>query len=69
LKGLSVERGLIGTAPDIPPAYIAMCHLLFDSVDAFMTAFMPHADMLQGDIRNYTDVDAVIQFNAIEIRG
>ena len=36
LKGMSVERGLTGTAPDLPPAYTAMCHLLFDSVDAFM---------------------------------
>ncbi|HWT97502.1 MAG TPA: EthD family reductase [Terriglobales bacterium] len=67
MKGMSVERGLTGTAPDLPPAYTAMCHLLFESVDAFMAAFLPHADWLQGDIKNYTDVEPVIQFNQIEI--
>jgi uncharacterized protein (TIGR02118 family) len=69
LKGISVERGLMGTAPDAPPTYIAMCHLLFDSIEAFLAAFMPHAAVLQSDIKNYTDVEAVIQFNEIEILG
>jgi uncharacterized protein (TIGR02118 family) len=69
LKGISVERGLMGTAPDAPPAYIAMCHLLFDSIEAFLAAFMPHAEVLQSDIKNYTDVEAVIQFNEVEILG
>lgn len=68
VKGISVERGLMGTAPDAPPAYAAMCHLLFDSIEAFMTAFMPHAETLQGDIKNYTDVEAIIQFNQVEIQ-
>jgi uncharacterized protein (TIGR02118 family) len=69
LKGLSVERGLMGTVPAEPPAYIAMCQLLFESVDAFLAAFLPHAEVLQGDIGNYTDIDAVIQFNQIEMLG
>lgn len=67
LKGMSVERGLSGTAPGMPPAHIAMCHLLFESVDAFMAAFLPHADWLQGDIKNYTDIAPVIQFNQVEL--
>jgi len=67
LKGLSVERGVLGTTPESPPTYSAMCHMLFDSIEAFMAAFLPHAETLQGDIKNYTDVEAVIQFNEIEI--
>lgn len=69
LKGLSVERGLMGTTSNSPPAYIAMCQLLFDSVEAFLEAFLPHAEVLQGDIGNYTDVEAIIQFNQIEMLG
>lgn len=67
LRGMSVERGLTSTAPDSPPAYAAFCHLSFDSVDAFMAAFLPHAEWLQGDIKNYTDVTPVIQFNQVEL--
>lgn len=63
LRGVSVEQGLGGTEPGSPPAYIAMCHLRFDSMDAFMAAFLPNAEALQGDIPNYTDIDPIIQFS------
>lgn len=67
LKSMTVEHGLSGPTPGSRPAYIAMCHLLFDSIDAFMEAFMPHMETLTGDIKNYTDVEAVIQFNDVKI--
>ena len=35
LRGVSVEEGLGGGQPESPPAYLAMGHLLFDSVEAF----------------------------------
>jgi uncharacterized protein (TIGR02118 family) len=35
LKSVAVEQGLAGGAPGTPMTYVAMCHLLFDSVDAF----------------------------------
>jgi len=46
-------------------ASIANAHL--NSVEAFLGAFMPHMAVLTGDIPNYTDVEAVIQFNEIKI--
>jgi uncharacterized protein (TIGR02118 family) len=66
-KGVSVERGQASTAPNQPPAYIAMCHFLFESTEAFLAAFMPHASELQGDIPNYTDSQAVVQINDVLI--
>jgi hypothetical protein len=44
-----------------------MCHYLFDSAEDFLAAFQHHADVLQGDTPNYTDLQAVIQFSAVEI--
>jgi len=58
-----VEHGLSATEPGSPPAYIAMCHLRFDSIEAFMEAFVPHAELLQGDIAKYTDIEPIIQFS------
>jgi uncharacterized protein (TIGR02118 family) len=67
LKGVTVEQGIAGTTPGSKPAYAAMCHLLFDSIDAFLEVFMPHMATLTGDIPRYTDVEAVIQFNEVKI--
>jgi uncharacterized protein (TIGR02118 family) len=66
-KGVSVERGLSGGEPGTDAAFVAMCHFLFDSVEDFMAAFMPHAAKLQGDVPNYTDIQPVIQVNEVLI--
>ena len=66
-RSVSVERGLAGAIPGSDPAYSAMCHYLFESADAFMAAFAPHAAELQGDIPNYTNVAPVIQINEVLI--
>ena len=63
LKGVSVEYGLSGTTPGSQPNYIALCHLRFESVDDFLTAFSPHAEALQGDIPKFTNSQPVIQFS------
>ena len=66
-RGVSVERGVGGGAPESEPTYIAMCHYLFDSAEDFLAAFSQHAELLQGDIPNYTDIAPVIQFSSVEI--
>jgi uncharacterized protein (TIGR02118 family) len=66
-KGVSVERGLGGAEPGSGAAYVAMCHFLFDSIEDFMAAFTPHADRLQGDMPNYTDIKPVIQISEVLI--
>jgi uncharacterized protein (TIGR02118 family) len=66
-RGVSVERGLSGTTPGSEPDFIALCHYLFDSVEDFMAAFLPHASELQGDMPNYTDIEPVIQFSEVVI--
>jgi len=40
-KRVEVEQGLGGAQPGSKPAFIAMGHMLFDSVDAFQKAFTP----------------------------
>ena len=66
-RGVSVERGLSGPAPGSDPAYSAICHYLFESTEAFMAAFTPHASELQGDMPNYTNISPVIQINEVLI--
>lgn len=66
-RGVSVERGLSGAAPGSAPAYVALCHFLFDSAEDFLAAFTPHAAELQGDMSHYTDIEPTIQVSEIAI--
>ena len=66
-KYYTVDKGLAGGAPNEPAPYVAMCHLFFDSVEAFQAAFGPHADEIMGDIKNYTDLAPVIQISEVVV--
>lgn len=66
-KGVSVEKGIEIEHPEIGSSYVAMCHYYFDTLDDFMAAFGPHAEELQSDIANYTNIEPMIQVNEIRI--
>jgi len=66
-KRVAVEQGLVGAETGSRPAYIAMGHLYFDSVEAFQTAYGPHAKAIMGDIPNYTDIQPTIQVSEVKI--
>jgi len=67
LKGSSVEQGLAGGQPESPPAYVAMGHLVFDSVEAFQQAWGPHAEAIVGDVPNYTNTQPTIQVSQVKL--
>ncbi len=64
-RSVSVERGISGGHAGSPPVYVAICHYEYDTLEAFMAAFAPHAEVLQGDIVNYSSVQPLIQINEI----
>ena len=69
LKGMFVEHGLGGGEPGSPPAYVAMGHLLFDSVEAFQHAWAPHAGAIVGDVPNYTNTQPTIQVSEVKLQA
>ena len=66
-KSVAVEQGISGPAPGSPPTYVAMGHLYFDSVEAFQSAFAPHAEAIMADIPNYTNLSPTIQISEVKI--
>ena len=66
-KNVTVEEGLGGAAPGAPATYVAMGHMLFDSVDTFQAAFGPHAEAIMGDLPNFTDTEPTIQVSAVKL--
>ena len=67
LKGGSVEQGLNGGMPGTPAVYIAMSYLLFESMEAFQSAFGPHMDTILADIPNYTDIQPAMQISEVKL--
>lgn len=67
LKGVSVDQGVNGGLPEQRPPYVAACHLLFESLEAFYAAFLPHMATLQGDIPNGTDIEPIIQISDVKM--
>lgn len=65
LKGGAVDSGLAGGAPGEPAAFIAMGHLMFDSVEAFQQSFGPHAGTILADVPNYTNTQPQLQISEI----
>lgn len=68
IKAVSVEIGLISGQPDQPPPFTAICAFTCDTVADFTAAFLPNADVLQGDIPNYTDIAPIIQVSEIRLQ-
>lgn len=67
LKGGGVEQGLSGAEPGSPATYVAMSHLLFDSVEAFQNSFGPHTETIMADVPNYTDIQPVFQISEVKM--
>lgn len=67
LKGGAVDSGLAGGAPGEKPAFIAMGHLTFESVEEFQNSFGPNAEKIMADLPNFTNVQPQIQISEIKI--
>ena len=67
LRGVSVEQGISGEEPGSPAPYVAMGHLLFDSVEAFQTSFGPRAQAIMEDIPNYTNSEPIVQISEVKL--
>jgi len=67
LKCVNVDFGLAGGAPGEMAPFIAMGHLVFESVDSFQSAFGPQAEKIMADIPNYTNTQPQIQISEIKV--
>ena len=66
-KSYTVDQGVSGREPGAPPTYVAMCHIFCDSVEAYEAGFGPHAAEIRGDLKNYTDLQPVIQISDVVV--
>ena len=67
LKGMSADEGLAGGQPGAPAPYVASVHMMFDSVDAFQSAFGQHSEAILADIPNYTNTQPTVQISQVKL--
>ena len=69
LKYYTIDKGLVDGQGKPLGAYVAMCHLLCDSVDEYESSFGPHAQELKGDVPNFTDVTSIHQISEVVVEN
>ena len=65
LKSFDIDKGISGPLPGSDAPYLAIGHLQFDSVEAFLPIMMAHGARLMEDIPNYTNSSPTIQISEI----
>lgn len=48
-----------------PPRFVAAGHYLCHSFEEFLETYLPHAQELQQDVKNYTDIEPIIQVSEV----
>jgi uncharacterized protein (TIGR02118 family) len=66
-KSIAVEQGVSGRTPDSSPLYVALGHVYFESIPAFIEAWAPHAAEIIADIPNYTNLQPQLQISEVKL--
>jgi uncharacterized protein (TIGR02118 family) len=69
LKYYTIDRALTDGEGKPLGAYVAMCHLLCDSLDAYQASFGPHAQEIRADVSNFTDVTSIHQISEVVVEN
>ena len=69
LHSATVDAGLGGREPGAPPPYLAIAHLVFDSIEDFQNSMGPIQQQLAADAPNYTDATPTLQISEIALGG
>jgi uncharacterized protein (TIGR02118 family) len=64
---VAVDQGVTGKTPGSIPTYVAMGHLSFNTLGDFQSAFALNAEVILGDVPNYTDTKYIVQISEVKI--
>jgi uncharacterized protein (TIGR02118 family) len=68
----TVDKGVSVRAPgeakfDAPPAFVAICAFVCESVEAYQAALREHRAEIMEDIAKYTDIVPVVQLSEVVV--
>ena len=62
-----VDKGISGPDPTAPASFVAVAHLIFNTVGEVHEAFKAAGRAVMGDIPNYTDINPTIQISEMVV--
>ncbi|TYP77211.1 EthD family reductase [Aquimarina intermedia] len=65
LISMELNIGVAGRAPTEQAPFVAIVHLLFESLATFQASFGPYAEKFAADVPNYTNVEGQVQISEI----
>jgi len=65
LKGIAVDQGI--DQPGSPAPFLAIGHLMFDSVEDCQSAMNTHGPRLMADVPNYANTQPTIQVSEVRM--
>lgn len=66
-KSLSVDAGVAGGTSGEPAPYVAMTHLLFESVETVQAVLASHAEKIFSDTPNFTNLQPIFQISVVKV--
>jgi uncharacterized protein (TIGR02118 family) len=69
LKYYTIDKALTGATPEAPAPFIAMCHLLCDSIESYQSTYGPHAQEIRADILKFTNQTPVKQISEVVVEN
>ena len=63
LKLATIDKGVAG--PDASVPFLAIGHLYFNKLSEYQNSFRPHAEIIRGDIPNYTNIKPIVQISEV----
>jgi uncharacterized protein (TIGR02118 family) len=67
LKGCTVEQGLGGRDPATKAEFAVLCHLSFDSVEAYQQASDRVGAQVRNDVANYASEAPIVQLSNVMV--
>ena len=68
-KYYTIDKGIADGEGKPLGAYVAVCHLLCDSVDEYQSSFGPRAQEIRKDIPNFTDGTSIHQISEVVVEN
>ncbi|THB64126.1 MAG: EthD family reductase [Gammaproteobacteria bacterium] len=66
LKGYEVDAAISKELCEVDSPYIAIGHLIFESLETFQKEYLPHRDTFKADLVNFTDITPIVQISEIK---
>lgn len=61
----AIDKGLSGATPGSAPAYVAMCHIYSETLEAFQAGIAANGAQIFADIPNFTALAPIVQISEV----